>query len=59
MASVSSIALSAGENAKTIRSARRLDRRRMLFWVVPPVAWFTVFMLIPYAMLLYTSLGRV
>ncbi|ODT30184.1 MAG: hypothetical protein BGO93_17345 [Mesorhizobium sp. 65-26] len=31
----------------------------MLFWVVPPVAWFTVFMLIPYAMLLYTSLGRV
>ncbi len=59
MASVSSIALSAGENAKTIRSARRLDRRRMLFWVVPPVAWFTFFMLIPYAMLLYTSLGRV
>lgn len=59
MAAVSSIALSAGENAKTIRSARRLDRRRMLFWVVPPVAWFTVFMLIPYAMLLYTSLGRV
>ncbi|MBN9254178.1 MULTISPECIES: ABC transporter permease [unclassified Mesorhizobium] len=56
---MSSIALSAGENAKTIRSARRLDRRRMLFWVVPPVAWFTVFMLIPYAMLLYTSLGRV
>ena len=59
MAAVSSIALSAGENAKIIRSARRLDRRRMLFWVVPPVAWFTVFMLIPYAMLLYTSLGRV
>lgn len=59
MASVSSVALSAGENANTIRSARRLDRRRMLFWVVPPVAWFTVFMLIPYAMLLYTSLGRV
>lgn len=53
------MALSAGENAKTIRSARRLDRRRMLFWVVPPVAWFTIFMLIPYAMLLYTSLGRV
>lgn len=59
MAAVSSIALSGGETAKTIRSARRLDRRRMLFWVVPPVAWFTVFMLIPYAMLLYTSLGRV
>lgn len=59
MAAVSSIALSDGETARTIRSARRLDRRRMLFWVVPPVAWFTVFMLIPYAMLLYTSLGRV
>lgn len=53
------MALSAAESARTIRSARSLDRRRMLFWVVPPVAWFTVFMLIPYAMLLYTSLGTV
>src|SRR5690606_18909037 len=34
-------------------------RRRMLFWVLPPVAWFSVFMLIPYALLLYTSLGKV
>lgn len=31
----------------------------MLLWVLPPVAWFTVFMLIPYALLLYTSLGQV
>lgn len=31
----------------------------MLFWVLPPVAWFSVFMLIPYALLLYTSLGKV
>ena len=41
------------------RSARRLERRRLLFWLLPPLAWFTVFMLIPYAMLLYTSLGHV
>jgi len=25
----------------------------MLFWLVPPFAWFGIFMLIPYAMLLY------
>jgi spermidine/putrescine transport system permease protein len=31
----------------------------MLFWLVPPVGWFTVFMLVPYAMLFYYSLGSV
>lgn len=31
----------------------------MLFWLVPPLTWFGVFMLIPYAMLLYYSVGSV
>ena len=31
----------------------------MLFWLMPPLAWFSVFMLIPYAMLFYYSLGSV
>lgn len=56
---MASTVLSADTQAAGIRSARRLDRRRMLFWVLPPVAWFSVFMLIPYALLLYTSLGKV
>ncbi|SFV25808.1 ABC transporter permease [Hyphomicrobium facile] len=48
------------EPARTsIRSARAIERRRLLLWLLPPMAWFTVFMLIPYAMLLYTSLGHV
>ena len=56
---MASTVLSAGARETAVRSARRLDRRRMLFWVLPPVAWFSVFMLIPYALLLYTSLGKV
>lgn len=40
-------------------SARALERRQMLFWLLPPVAWFTVFMLVPYGLLLYYSLGTV
>lgn len=40
-------------------SARALERRQMLLWLLPPVAWFTVFMLVPYALLLYYSLGTV
>jgi spermidine/putrescine transport system permease protein len=31
----------------------------MLFWLLPPLAWFTVFMIVPYAMLFYYSLGSV
>lgn len=41
-----------------IRSARRLERRSMMLWLLPPVAWFTVFMLLPYALLFYYSLGH-
>jgi spermidine/putrescine transport system permease protein len=40
-------------------SARALERRNMLLWLLPPVAWFTVFMLVPYALLLYYSVGTV
>jgi spermidine/putrescine transport system permease protein len=39
------------------RSARAMNRRRMLFWLLPPVAWWVVFMLIPYGMMFYYSLG--
>lgn len=42
-----------------IRSARAIERRRLFLWLLPPLAWFTVFMLIPYGTLLYTSLGHV
>ena len=31
----------------------------MLFWLVPPLAWFSVFMVVPYVMLFYYSLGSV
>ena len=31
----------------------------MMLWLLPPVAWFTVFMLVPYALLLYYSVGSV
>jgi spermidine/putrescine transport system permease protein len=34
-------------------------RRQMLFWLAPPLAWFSVFMIVPYAMLFYYSLGSV
>ena len=43
----------------TVPSARKLDRRRMMFWLVPPLGWFIIFMLIPYGMLFYYSLGSV
>lgn len=41
-----------------LRSAKRLERRRMLLWLLPPVAWFSVFILVPYAMLFWYSLGH-
>ncbi|MBS0234059.1 MAG: ABC transporter permease [Proteobacteria bacterium] len=59
MTDMTSSAYVAGQGQAGARSARRLERRRLLFWLLPPVAWFTVFMLIPYGMLLYTSLGHV
>jgi spermidine/putrescine transport system permease protein len=31
----------------------------MLFWLVPPLAWFSIFMLLPYGMLIYYSLGSI
>ncbi len=41
-----------------LRSARRIERRRMLMWLLPPIVWFTVFMLVPYGLLFYYSLGH-
>jgi spermidine/putrescine transport system permease protein len=45
--------------AGKLPSARALESRQMLLWLLPPVAWFTVFMLVPYALLLYYSVGAV
>jgi spermidine/putrescine transport system permease protein len=59
MTDMTSSAYVAAQSPPAARSARRLERRRLLFWLLPPLAWFTAFMLIPYAMLLYTSLGHV
>ena len=33
------------------------DRRQLLIWLLPPLLWFTVFMLVPYGLLFYYSLG--
>ncbi len=38
---------------------RASRRRQMLFWLVPPLAWFTVFMIVPYGFLFYYSTGSV
>lgn len=39
-------------------SAAALDRRRRLFWLAPPLLWFLVFLVIPYGVMLYFSLGH-
>lgn len=33
------------------------ERRQLLLWLLPPLLWFTVFMVIPYGLLFYYSLG--
>jgi len=35
------------------------DRHGLLLWLAPPLAWFVVFMLVPYGLLFYYSLGSV
>jgi spermidine/putrescine transport system permease protein len=53
------VATSSGAARQDLPSSRRAERRQMLFWLVPPLAWFSVFMIVPYAMLFYYSLGSV
>jgi spermidine/putrescine transport system permease protein len=48
-----------GSPRRDLPSWRKTQRRQMLFWLVPPLAWFSVFMIVPYAMLFYYSLGSV
>ncbi len=36
---------------------RALARRRLVLWLAPPMLWFTAFMLVPYAIMFYYSLG--
>ncbi|TDQ78426.1 spermidine/putrescine transport system permease protein [Dongia mobilis] len=43
------------ENAPDMR---RIERRRALFWLLPPILWFVGFMLVPYAITLFYSFGR-
>ncbi|MGD9502780.1 MAG: ABC transporter permease [Methyloceanibacter sp.] len=38
---------------------RTTMRRQTLLWLMPPLAWFFVFMIVPYGLLLYYSLGTV
>lgn len=45
--------------AQALPSYRKTRRRQMLFWLVPPLAWFSVFMLLPYCLLFYYSVGSV
>lgn len=40
-------------------SDRATSRRQKLLWIVPPLAWFFVFMIVPYGLLLYYSFGTV
>ena len=50
----------ASDTSRTAPPSERASRRRqMLFWLVPPLAWFAVFMLIPYGLLFYYSTGSV
>ena len=44
-----------GMSAGTLAMGR--DRRQLLLWLVPPLLWFAVFMVIPYCLLFYYSLG--
>lgn len=49
---------SEGRTPMVVRSARKLERRRMMMWLLPPVLWFTIFMLVPYGILFFYSLGH-
>ncbi len=40
-------------------SMKSVDRRRLLLWLGPPLLWFTAFMLIPYSVLIYYSVGSI
>lgn len=52
------VSLSSPAAVAAPRSARKLERRRMLLWLLPPILWFGVFMILPYALLFYYSLGH-
>jgi spermidine/putrescine transport system permease protein len=56
---VDTIAPTPAKTARGAPSQRRSRRRQMLFWLAPPLTWFTVFMLVPYALLFYYSVGSV
>jgi len=39
-------------------SAKALERRHMAIWLLPPLLWFVLFMLVPYAITVFYSFGR-
>jgi len=45
-----------GEGTVTIRG---LERRRLMFWLGPPLIWFSLFMILPYGIMLYYSFGSI
>jgi spermidine/putrescine transport system permease protein len=47
----------AAQAPQRLPSHRAALRRQTLIWLVPPLAWFIVFMIVPYGLLLYYSLG--
>jgi spermidine/putrescine transport system permease protein len=42
-----------------VMTAQTNSRNGLILWLAPPLLWFTVFMLVPYALLFYYSLGSV
>ncbi|WP_414461621.1 ABC transporter permease [Hyphomicrobium sp. DY-1] len=59
MTTSSAILETAAEISPGALKAKKIERARMLFWLLPPAAWFFVFMILPYCMLFYYSLGSV
>src|ERR1700730_10076412 len=42
-----------------VMTAQTNSRNGLILWLAPPLTWFTVFMLVPYALLFYYSVGSV
>lgn len=46
------------EVSPRLPNAAALERRRRLFWLGPPLLWFAAFLVVPYGVMLFYSLGR-
>jgi spermidine/putrescine transport system permease protein len=45
------------DTAPTGIDGRAIARRRLVLWLAPPMLWFSAFMLVPYAIMFFYSLG--